>query len=116
MNKLKLITGIAVACGILGAPMATFAADTQTPGPNKKAKPYPLKTCIVSGEKLDGDMGKPYVFAHEGQEFKLCCKNCLKDFDQEPAKFVKKLAEEQKKAAKDGKAGGAEPDHSSHPH
>jgi hypothetical protein len=100
MKKLTRIAGIAVACGILGASLATFAADTQTPDTAKKAKPYPLKTCLVSGEKLDGDMGKPYVFVHEGQEFKLCCKGCLKDFNKEPAKFVKQLAEEQKKAAK----------------
>ena len=55
-------------------------------------KPYPLKTCIVSGEKL-GEMGEPVVFVHEGQEIKLCCKNCRKDFDKEPDKYLSKLAE-----------------------
>jgi YHS domain-containing protein len=54
------------------------------------AKVYPLDKCIVSDEKL-GDMGKPYVFTHEGQEVKLCCKSCLKDFKKEPAKYLKKL-------------------------
>jgi YHS domain-containing protein len=54
------------------------------------AKPYPLEKCIVSDEKLGG-MGKPYVFTHEGQEIKLCCKSCLKDFKKEPAKYLKKL-------------------------
>ena len=38
----------------------------------EKAKPYPLKTCIVSDESIDGDHGEPYVFVHEGQEIKLC--------------------------------------------
>jgi hypothetical protein len=56
----------------------------------KAAKPYPLEKCIVSDEKL-GEMGKPYVFTHEGQEIKLCCKSCLKDFNKEPAKYLKKL-------------------------
>jgi YHS domain-containing protein len=56
------------------------------------AKPYPLKTCVVSNELLDS-MGKPYVFAHEGQEVKLCCKQCKKDFDKEPAKYIKKIDE-----------------------
>lgn len=60
------------------------------------AKPYPLATCIVSGEKL-GEMGKPYEFVKEGQQVKLCCKSCLKDFNKEPAKFLKEIAE---KAAK----------------
>ena len=54
------------------------------------AKPYPLEKCIVTDEKL-GEMGKPYVFTHEGQEIKLCCKSCLKDFNKEPAKYLKKL-------------------------
>ena len=56
-----------------------------------KAKAYPLTTCIVTDEKL-GDHGKPYVFTHEGQEIKMCCKDCLKDFKKEPAKYLAKLA------------------------
>ena len=61
-----------------------------------KAKPYPLKTCVVSDEKL-GEMGAPYVFKHEGREVKLCCKSCLKDFNKEPAKFLKKIEAAEKK-------------------
>jgi hypothetical protein len=56
----------------------------------KKVKSYPLQTCIVSGEKL-GSMGKPVGFVHKRQEIRLCCKGCRKDFDKEPAKFLKKL-------------------------
>jgi len=55
-----------------------------------KVKPYPLETCIVSDKKL-GEMGKPVVFEYKGQEIKLCCKSCRKDFDKDPAKFLKKL-------------------------
>ena len=54
------------------------------------AKPYPIDTCIVSDDKL-GEMGKPVVFEYKGQEIKLCCKSCRKDFDKDPAKFLKKL-------------------------
>ena len=46
-----------------------------------KAKPYPLKTCIVSGDDL-GEMGDPVVFTDKGQEIKLCCKPCRQDFDK----------------------------------
>lgn len=53
-------------------------------------KPYTLDTCIVSGDKL-GEMGKPVVFNYKYQEIKLCCKACRKDFDKDPAKFLKKL-------------------------
>jgi len=76
------------------------AEDTQKPEESKgtevtkkeEVKPYKLETCIVSGEKL-GEMGKPFVFVHEGQEIKLCCKSCKKKFDKDPAKYLKKLAE-----------------------
>ncbi len=51
---------------------------------------YPLETCVVSGEALDS-MGKPYVFTYEEQEVRLCCKDCKKEFDKEPAEFMKKL-------------------------
>ena len=75
----------------------TIAADAGKKAEN--AKPYPLKVCVVSGEALDS-MGKPYVFTHEGQEIKLCCDSCLKDFQKEPAKFLKKIEEAQKKEKK----------------
>ena len=74
--------------------LATFAADEK---PAAKVKPYPLKTCIVSDESIGGDHGEPYVFVHEGQEIKLCCKPCLKDFNKEPAKYLKKIEDAQKK-------------------
>lgn len=60
--------------------------------PGKSAKAYPLDTCVVSDEKLDHD-GKPYVFEYKGQEVKLCCKDCLKDFKKDPAKYTKKIEE-----------------------
>lgn len=52
-------------------------------------KPYPLNTCLVSGEAFEH--GKPYVFVHDGQEIKLCCKDCLADFKKDPAKYLAKL-------------------------
>ncbi len=71
-------------CG--GMSQTTTAAETST-----NAVPDLLKTCPVSGDKLDGDMGKPYVFVYQGQEVKLCCKGCKKDFDKNPAKYVAKI-------------------------
>jgi hypothetical protein len=53
------------------------------------AKPYPLTKCLVTDEGFDH--GKPYTFVHEGQEIKLCCKDCLADFKKEPAKYLSKL-------------------------
>jgi YHS domain-containing protein len=72
-----------------------LAADKKS----EKLKPYPLKTCVVTGEKL-GEMGDPFVYAYEGREIKFCCKGCLKDFKKEPAKYIKKLEEAEAKAKK----------------
>jgi YHS domain-containing protein len=104
MSALKSIVAGVLVAAFLAAPLSTLGVDSSTDKDTtkkvQKAKPYPLKTCIVSGEKLGGDMGDPYVFTYQGQEFKLCCKDCKKDFDKEPAKFTKKLAAAEKKTDK----------------
>lgn len=53
------------------------------------ARAYPLTNCLVTGK--DFVHGNPYVFAWEGQQIKLCCEDCLKDFKNEPVKFLKKI-------------------------
>lgn len=57
---------------------------------------YPLKKCPVSDEKL-GEMGKPVKVTSEGTDVYLCCKSCVKDFDKEPAKYVKLVRDAAKK-------------------
>jgi hypothetical protein len=54
-------------------------------------KTYPLDRCIVSDEKL-GEMGPPVVFVYQNQEIKLCCKDCRKDLDANPEKYLPKLS------------------------
>ena len=83
MKIIKNLTVAALAVSVLAAPLAGFAADSKD-----KPTPDKLTTCPVSGDKL-GEMGKPFVFEYKGQEVKLCCKNCKKDFDKDPAKFIK---------------------------
>lgn len=96
-----------------GAGMAS-AEDAPAPkeNPAAKADAYPLKTCIVSGEKFGGDMGEPVTITHEGRTIKFCCDGCIKKFKADPAKYLKVLDEAEKKAkeestknekAKDGK-------------
>jgi hypothetical protein len=96
LKKHMLASLVVVAVATLT--LALTAADGKT-DKDAKSKAYPLKTCLVSGEKLDS-MGEPYVFKHEGREVKLCCKSCLKDFNKEAAKFIKKLDDAEKKPAK----------------
>jgi len=94
MTRLKpLIVGVLLAA-FCAAPLTGFAADAKP-----KLKPYTLKFCVVSGDKL-GEMGDPYVYEYQGHEIKFCCKGCLKDFNKEPAKYIKKIEEEEAKAKK----------------
>ncbi len=82
----KLIAPAVIAASLFASTLIVSAEEKK-----ESAKPYPLDKCIVSDEKL-GEMGKPFVFVHEGQEIKLCCKSCQKDFKKDPAKYLKKLA------------------------
>lgn len=91
MKTLKTLTAVGLMLPFLAAPIAGWAQDT-----GKTATPYPLATCVVSGEKL-GEMGKAYVFTYEGQEVKLCCKDCKKKFDKDPAKYMAKIKEAEAK-------------------
>ena len=75
----------------LGAMLVVGMSGCGSGGSTADAKPYPLDVCLVSGEKL-GSHGAPYVFVHEGQQIKLCCKGCLKDFRAEPVRHLQKLA------------------------
>src|SRR5512138_2657529 len=94
MKLMKHILAPALAIAVLAGPFVSMAADQKT---KPKLKPYTLKTCVVSGEKLGG-MGDAYVFEHEGREIKLCCKSCLKDFKKDPAKYIKKIEQAEAKA------------------
>jgi len=95
MKTLKPSLAAMLLASCCTAPLAGFAADTNT----VKLKPYTLKTCVVSGDKL-GEMGDPFVYAYKGREIKFCCKNCLKDFNKNPAKYLKMIDEAEAKAKK----------------
>jgi hypothetical protein len=66
---------------------------------------YPLKTCVVSDEEIGGSMGEgiDFVYKQEGKPDRLvrfCCKDCVKDFNKEPAKYLKLIDEAAAKAKK----------------
>ena len=85
--KTKSITSI-LAAVLLGSVFAF--ADAGVP------KNYPLTKCVVSDEKL-GEHGRPVKVTSEGTDVWLCCKSCVKDFNQEPKKFVKMVKDAQAK-------------------
>ena len=69
-----------------GAP-ATKPTEVTKDAP---AKPYPLKTCIVSDNDLDS-MGEQTSIVHEGRVLKFCCQPCVGKFQKNPAKYLAKL-------------------------
>ena len=91
---MKTILASLTAAALLALPMLGSCADKKD-----VAKPYPLDKCLVSGEKIGADKDmKPHVFTVDGQEVKLCCKSCLKDFNKDKAKHMATIAEAQKKS------------------
>ncbi|MDB6053550.1 MAG: hypothetical protein JWN25_1073 [Verrucomicrobiales bacterium] len=97
---IRLAIAVVLVAGAVSVQAEDKKADPKKDAKEAKAKPYPLKNCVVSDEAFGGDMGEPFVFTYKGQEMKLCCKNCKKDFDKDPEKFIKKMKVEEKKAAK----------------
>jgi YHS domain-containing protein len=89
MKTLKMLRILALTVPFLALPLAGQAADTNSAAATPP-KPDKLTTCPVSGEKL-GEMGKPMIFVYQGQEVKLCCSGCKKDFDKNPAPYLKKI-------------------------
>ena len=68
-------------------PLFTAAcAATSTSG----VKPYPLTTCIVTGNALDS-MGEEQRIVYEGREIKFCCEPCKEKFLKNPGKYLPKI-------------------------
>lgn len=92
--KLKFIVSSRLA--LLGL-LVTSVVSAQTEGEliAKARASYPLKTCVVSDEKLDRlDEAVAYVHRASGQPDRvvfLCCDGCIDDFKQDPGKYLKKL-------------------------
>jgi YHS domain-containing protein len=98
---LKTVLTTAVLGGFLAVSAGLGAAELPHAEKAKaaKLKPYTLKTCVVSNEKL-GAMGPPYVYKYKDREIKFCCKGCVKEFNKAPEKYLKLIEEAEKKAAK----------------
>lgn len=76
---------------ILVATLAiTLTSCATSGGSTGSVKPYPLKTCIVTGNEL-GSMGDPITEVYQGQQVKFCCKACIAKFHKDPAKYLAKL-------------------------
>jgi YHS domain-containing protein len=79
-----------------------YMADLDKAVIASQGKEYPLKTCMVSKEELGGDMGAPVDKVVAGRLIRMCCKDCKKDVEEDPAKFVA-MVDDARKASKSGK-------------
>jgi YHS domain-containing protein len=90
MKSLLIISSFALVFSACKKQESTASSAPSTAPAATSVKPYPLDTCLVSGEKL-GEMGEPVVIVHEGQEIKFCCEKCQPKFEKDPAKYLSKL-------------------------
>lgn len=69
--------------------------------PEEKAKAeaqvsaYPLKTCFVSGDRLED----PVDALYGDRLLRFCCKGCVRSFNKNPAKYLPKLESPAKPAS-----------------
>lgn len=94
---MKAVLPVLLAIGLASCAAPTPAATVETT-PAKvakkaapKPKPYPLETCLVTGDGLD-DMDERVSTVYQGQTFEFCCKPCLKKFRRNPGKYAGALA------------------------
>jgi hypothetical protein len=97
-------------CGLALAALVAIPSVSRADGTNSltaaKPVPYPLTTCVVSGDKLAGDMGAPIVFVYQdsakgiNQEVKFCCPMCKPQFVKDPDKYMKIIRDAEAKNAK----------------
>jgi hypothetical protein len=99
----KLLIALSLILGTVGALSA--APSTDAAWLAKAKADYPLKTCIVSGENLGGDMGEAvdYVYHQKSQPDRLvrfCCAKCVEKFERTPEKYLKEIDETAAKSKK----------------
>jgi YHS domain-containing protein len=52
---------------------------------------YPLTTCVVSGEKLDGGQMQAVDYLYNNQLVRFCCNGCISKFEKDPEKYLSML-------------------------
>ena len=87
MKKSNAILSVAL-CLALG--LSAFAADKAKDAAKDAKELKPInKKCPVEGEDID-----PTKFViYKGKKVAFCCESCDKDFNKDPEKFMKLLAD-----------------------
>jgi hypothetical protein len=101
----RMAGGLVLAAVFAAVPAIIHADGTNSVAAPTKPVPYPLNTCIISGEKFGGDMGEPVVFVYTNnganQEIKFCCPMCKPKFLKEPDKYMKIIQQAETKSKGD---------------
>lgn len=71
-------------------PIAMILLGNSVFGADPSPSPYPLTTCVVSGDRL-GAMGSPVSINYKGTEIRFCCHDRVASFNDNPAKYLAKL-------------------------
>jgi YHS domain-containing protein len=100
---MKQLASLLVACCLLVSAGA-FAADAKK-ADDKKPKAVNVN-CPVTGEKVDPEVA---TTTYKGKTVGFCCADCIKDFNKEPAKYMKKVDEDVAKQKKDAAKKGEQP-------
>lgn len=74
-----------IACLLLAG--MTIVSCSKSASTAENARPYPLKTCLVSGKDV-GSMGRTVTKVYDGQEIKFCCPPCIEKFEARQAEYL----------------------------
>lgn len=103
MKPVRILHGIRLVqlCGAMDLPRfkkdpARYMKQIDAALIAAQRKTYTLKICPVSGNPL-GKMGVPFDLLYHTQLVRFCCKMCVKGFNADPAKHLKKLLPVQQK-------------------
>jgi len=97
---MKQVACLVVACCLLVCVSGAFAADPKKPDDKK---PKPVNTlCPVTDEKVDPAV---QTAQYKGKTVGFCCPDCIKDFNKDPAKYMKKVEADEAKNKKEGNKG-----------
>lgn len=88
-------------CSVL---TAVIAADAPKKAEEKKPKPVNA-ICPVMDEKIDPEVTTQY----KGKTVAFCCADCIKDFNKDKAKYMKKVEAEEAKNKEAVKKKGEQP-------
>lgn len=90
MNKIfSIIIAGTIALG--AASLIGCKGDKHQHTHDKNAKVLDLKTDQKKCPVMGGDINKHYYAVHKGKVVYFCCATCLKDFNKDPEKYMKKL-------------------------